>query len=131
MNRPATVLAVKMRAVTKSYGQVHVLRGIDLDVPSGQRIAIIGRSGSGKTTMLRLLMTLERPDSGTIEIDGDLLGLRNVAGKLMPDTTAHLRHVRGKIGMVFQHFNLFPHMTAVQNVMEAPLRVLKMPRTEA
>ena len=120
-----TPLMLRLRGVDKSYGPVHILRGINLDVPAGQRIAVIGPSGSGKTTLLRVIMTLERPESGTIEIEGELLGQKKLAnGRLVPDTGASFRAVRGKIGMVFQHFNLFPHMTALQNIIEAPVHVL-------
>jgi len=125
------VPAVRFRGVRKSFGNVHVLRGVDLDVPSGQKLAIIGPSGSGKTTLLRLIMTLERAEEGTIEIDGELLGLRQVNGRLVRDSERHLREVRGKVGMVFQHFNLFPHMTAMGNVMEGPVRVLGLSREDA
>jgi polar amino acid transport system ATP-binding protein len=76
-------------------------------------------------------MTLERYESGTIEVGGELLGLRRQGDRLIPDTEAHLRQVRKQIGMVFQHFNLFPHMTALQNVIEAPIRVLRLSRAEA
>ena len=122
---------VRFRAVSKAFGDVHVMREVDLDIPAGQKVAIIGPSGSGKTTLLRLLMTLEKPDSGTIEVEGELLGLRRVDGRLVPDNPRHLRSVRSKITMVFQHFNLFPHMTALQNVTEAPIHVLGLPRAEA
>ncbi|MBM4407543.1 MAG: ectoine/hydroxyectoine ABC transporter ATP-binding protein EhuA [Chloroflexi bacterium] len=127
----AGVTAVRFRSVHKSFGAVRVLRGIDLEVPTGQRLAIIGPSGSGKTTILRLAMTLERPDSGTIEIEGELLGQKRVGDRLVPDDERHLRQVRGKIGMVFQHFNLFPHMTALQNVMLGPVNALGLTRAEA
>jgi polar amino acid transport system ATP-binding protein len=123
--------AVRFRGVSKSFGTLEVIRGIDLDVPGGQKVAVIGPSGSGKTTLLRLIMTLERPEKGTIEIEGELLGLRREKGRLAPDSDRHLRQVRGKIGMVFQHFNLFPHMTALQNVMVGPVQVLRMPKGEA
>ena len=122
---------LRMRGVSKSYGAVQILRGIDLDVEAGQRIALIGPSGSGKTTLLRLVMTLETPEAGTIEVDGELLGMRRVGGRLVKDTGAHMRAVRGKIGMVFQHFNLFPHMSAVQNIMDAPVHVRGMSKDEA
>src|SRR5437016_302759 len=95
---------VRFRAVSKAFGDVHVMREVDLDIPAGQKVAIIGPSGSGKTTMLRLLMTLEKPDSGTIEVEGELLGLRRVDGRLVPDNARHFRSVRSKITMVFQHF---------------------------
>jgi len=122
---------IRFRHVRNSYGPVNVLDDLDLDIAEGEKVAIIGPSGSGKTTILRLLMTLERYESGTIEIGGELLGLRRQGDRLIPDTEAHLRQVRKQIGMVFQHFNLFPHMTALQNVIEAPIRVLRLPRAEA
>jgi polar amino acid transport system ATP-binding protein len=122
---------LRLRGVTKSYGSLHVLQDIDLDVLPGQRVAIIGPSGSGKTTLLRVVMTLEQPERGTIEVEGVLLGLRRVGNQLVKDDEKHLRTVRGKIGMVFQHFNLFPHMTALDNITEAPTRVLGLTREEA
>jgi polar amino acid transport system ATP-binding protein len=122
---------IRFRQVRKSYGAVNVLDDLDLDIAEGEKVAIIGPSGSGKTTILRLLMTLERYESGTIEVGGELLGLRRLGDRLVSDTEAHLRQVRKQIGMVFQHFNLFPHMTALQNVIEAPIRVLRLSRAEA
>ena len=122
---------IRFRQVRKSYGELRVLDDLDLDIAEGEKVAIIGPSGSGKTTILRLLMTLERYESGTIEVGGELLGLRRQGDRLVPDTEAHLRQVRKQIGMVFQHFNLFPHMTALQNVIEAPVRVLGLSRAAA
>jgi polar amino acid transport system ATP-binding protein len=122
---------VRFHGVSKAFGPLQVLREVDLEIPAGQKVAIIGPSGSGKTTLLRLLMTLERPDAGEIEVEGELLGVRRQGDRLVPDSQAHLRSVRGKIGMVFQHFNLFPHMTALQNVMEAPVHVLGLPAADA
>lgn len=124
-------LAVRCAGLVKRFGSLTVIRELDLSVPTGEKVAIIGPSGSGKTTLLRLLMTLERPDAGTIEIFGELLGAKEINGQLVQDDERHLRGVRGQIGMVFQHFNLFPHMTAKQNIMEAPVHVLRMPRSEA
>jgi polar amino acid transport system ATP-binding protein len=126
-----TVCAVRLSAVRKSYGSLAVLKGIDLEIPVGQKLAVIGRSGSGKTTLLRLLMTLDRPDSGTIEIMGELLGVKRVGDRLVNDDDRHLRQVRGNVGMVFQHFNLFPHMTAIENIIEAPVHVLHVRSQEA
>lgn len=122
---------VRFRKVRKSFGSVHVLRELDFDVAPGERVAIIGASGSGKTTLLRLLMTLERVDSGMIEVDGELLSHMEVGGKLVEADEKHLRRIRGKIGMVFQLFNLFPHMTVLRNVTEAPIHVLGLSREEA
>jgi polar amino acid transport system ATP-binding protein len=121
---------VEFRGVTKAYGDNPVLRGFDLAVPAGQRVALIGRSGSGKTTLLRLLMTIERPDSGVINVEGEPLG-REVGGKVVWRSGAELRRIRGKIGMVFQHFNLFPHMTVLDNIIEAPVHVLGIARKAA
>ncbi len=123
--------AVRFSAVYKSYGELLVLDRIDLAIPEGQKVAIIGPSGSGKTTILRLLMTLEHYESGTIEVFGDLLGLRREGEALVRDRENHIRTIRKQIGMVFQHFNLFPHMTALQNVIEAPMQVLGLSRSEA
>ena len=122
---------LRLSGVSKSYGSVQILREIDLDVGAGQRIALIGPSGSGKTTLLRLVMTLETPEVGTIEVEGELLGLRRVGDRLVKDRGAHLRSVRGKIGMVFQHFNLFPHMTALQNIMDGPVHVRGLSKEQA
>ena len=122
---------VRFRGVTKCYGDRTVLRDLDLDVAPNEKVAIIGPSGSGKTTLLRVLMTLERIDAGVIEVDGEPLTHMPRHGKLVPANATYLRRVRGKIGMVFQHFNLFPHMTAWQNCIEAPLHVLGLPKREA
>lgn len=127
----ATHPMVRYRKVTKSFGTLQVLRGIDLDVAPAERVAVIGPSGSGKTTLARLLMTLERPTSGTIEVDGEYLYHKKVGDRLVPADQRHIRRVRGKIGMVFQHFNLFPHMTVLQNCIEGPVHVLRMSREEA
>jgi polar amino acid transport system ATP-binding protein len=125
------VPAVRLSGVDKYFGEHHVLRNLDLDIPVGQKTAVIGPSGSGKTTILRLLMTLEQPTSGTIFIDGQPLeriwdGTRY---SLLP--LAQRRATRGRIGMVFQQFNLFPHMTVLRNITEAPIRSLGMARDEA
>ena len=121
---------VRLRKVNKSYGDLRVLRDLDIEVARGERLAVIGPSGSGKSTLLRLLMTLERPDSGLIEVDGDPLWEVERDGRQAPADERRLRRVRGKVGMVFQHFNLFPHMKALENVALAPMRVLGMSRQE-
>lgn len=117
--------------ISKSYGDLHVLKNIDLNIAPGEKVALIGPSGSGKTTLARLLMTLEEPTSGTIEVDGELLWHQRVNDKLVKANEKHLHQVRGNIGMVFQHFNLFPHMTILRNVMEAPRNVLGLSKEEA
>jgi polar amino acid transport system ATP-binding protein len=122
---------VRFDEVTKRYGPLTVLDELKLDVARGEKVAIIGPSGSGKTTVLRMLMTLERIDEGVIWVDGEPLTHMERDGALVPADAAHLRRVRGKIGMVFQHFNLFPHMTALAKCIEAPRRVLGLSAGEA
>jgi len=126
-----TVPMVRFDKVTKSYGTFIVLDQLELDIAAGEKVAIIGPSGSGKTTVLRMLMTLERINGGVIWVDGEPLTSMPRNGGLVPADPRHLRRMRGKIGMVFQHFNLFPHMTALKNCIEAPCTVLKMPKAEA
>ena len=122
---------VRVRSLRKAYGDRPVLRGVDLDVAHGERVAVIGPSGSGKSTLLRLLMTLEKPDGGTIEIDGDPMWTARRGGREVPADEAHLRAVRGRIGMVFQQFNLFPHRNVLRNVTLAPQLRLGLTRREA
>ena len=122
---------VSYQDIRKSFGETEVLKGIELDIKPGEKITIIGPSGSGKTTIIRMLMTLEEPTSGVIEVDGEPLWHKEVNGRLVPADEKHLRKVRGKIGMVFQQYNLFPHMTILRNVIEAPIHVLGVPKQEA
>jgi polar amino acid transport system ATP-binding protein len=122
---------VRFEKVTKSYGNLIVLDQLDLDIAAGEKVAVIGPSGSGKTTVLRMLMTLERINGGIIWVDGEPLTSMQRNGELVPADARHLRRMRGKIGMVFQHFNLFPHMTALKNCMEAPCTVLRLSKSEA
>lgn len=122
---------IRVTDLRKNYGALEVLRGMSLEVARGEKLSIIGPSGSGKSTLLRLLMTLEKPSGGTIEIDGQLLWRMQRNGAEVPADQQHIRAIRGKVGMVFQHFNLFPHMTALQNVTLAPTKVLGMSKEEA
>lgn len=122
---------VSYRNVTKSFGDHTVLNELDLDIQHGEVIALIGPSGSGKTTIARLLMTLEKPSSGTIEVNGEMLWHMEKRGKLVSANEKHLHRVRSRIGMVFQHFNLFPHLTILRNVMEALIQVHKIPKLQA
>ncbi|MFD1928270.1 ectoine/hydroxyectoine ABC transporter ATP-binding protein EhuA [Sporosarcina siberiensis] len=117
--------------VHKSFGEVDVLKGINLSIQPGEKIALIGPSGSGKTTIIRLLMTLEQPTAGKMEVNGKNLWQMKKNDKLIPANDKHLREVRGDIGMVFQHFNLFPHMTVLENCMSAPISVKKESKESA
>lgn len=121
---------VRYQDVTKSFGDVHVLKGINLDIHPGEKIAVIGPSGSGKTTIIRMLMTLEEPTSGDIFVNGTNLWKMDKNGSKVRANEKHLRDVRGDIGMVFQHFNLFPHMTILENCMSAPVHVKKENKEE-
>lgn len=114
---------VEYKDVHKSFGDVEVLKGIDLDIFPAEKIAVIGPSGSGKTTIIRMLMTLEEPTDGDIIVDGKNLWKMEKHGKMVEADEKHLREIRGDIGMVFQHFNLFPHMTILENCMTAPIHV--------
>ncbi|MEZ5802039.1 MAG: ectoine/hydroxyectoine ABC transporter ATP-binding protein EhuA [Rhizobiaceae bacterium] len=122
---------IRFENVSKRYGPLAVLDGLDLEISRGEKVSIIGPSGSGKTTVLRMLMTLETINDGVIWVDGEPLTHMYRGGVLVPANAAHLRRVRAKIGMVFQSFNLFPHMTALGNCIEAPMTVLGMKRADA
>lgn len=117
--------------VTKSFGDVEVLKGIHLDIEPAEKVAVIGPSGSGKTTLIRMLMTLEEPTSGSIIVDGKNLWHMEEKGNLVSANEKHLSEVRGDIGMVFQHFNLFPHMSILENCMIAPIQVKKEDKASA
>jgi polar amino acid transport system ATP-binding protein len=122
---------VEMSKVTKAFGENVVLRELDLSVDPGEVVVIIGPSGSGKTTILRVIMTLERIDSGNIMIDGRQLYHEEKGDELVPASEKHIRTVRSDISMVFQHFNLFPHKSARENVMLAPMKVKGQSKDEA
>lgn len=131
MNLPTNEPMVRFSGVTKRYGGVTVLDRLDLDVAPREKLAIIGPSGSGKSTILRTLMTLDPIDDGVIRVDGEPLTHMERQGKLVPADARHLRRVRGKVGMVFQHFNLFAHMSVLRNCMEALEAVLKLSKDDA
>jgi len=122
---------VHAEKIVKSFGHLTVLNGVDLCVKRGQVVVIIGPSGSGKTTLLRCINHLEKIDSGRIYIDGQLVGYREVNGRVVEDKEAAIAHMRSQVGFVFQRFNLFPHLTALENVIEAPVHVLHQPQAEA
>jgi polar amino acid transport system ATP-binding protein len=114
---------VKAEGVHKYFGRLHVLRGIDLEVEPGEVMCVIGPSGSGKSTFLRCINHLEKIDSGRLQVDGHLVGYRQRGDKLHEMRESEVAAQRQEIGMVFQRFNLFPHMAALDNVMEAPIQV--------
>lgn len=127
-----TPAMIKARNVQKYFGQLHVLKGIDLDIVKGEVLAIIGPSGSGKSTFLRCMNFLEEYDHGEIWLGDELVGYRKSAnGKLAKDGAARIAAIRTRMGMVFQSFNLFPHMSVLENVIEGPTIVQRRKREEA
>jgi polar amino acid transport system ATP-binding protein len=129
---PITVeAAVEATDVHKSFGRLEVLKGVTLTVRRGEVVCVIGPSGSGKTTFLRCINHLEKIQRGRIMVNGHLIGYREVEGQLIEDRERAIAQQRREIGMVFQRFNLFPHLTALENITEAPIRVRRLPRDEA
>jgi polar amino acid transport system ATP-binding protein len=124
-------LALHALDVRKRFGRLEVLKGVSLEVPRGETVCVIGPSGSGKSTFLRCINHLEKIDSGRIEVNGHLIGYRERKGGLAEDSERSIARQRAEIGLVFQRFNLFPHMTALGNVIEAPVRVRKTRREDA
>ncbi|MFJ4826867.1 amino acid ABC transporter ATP-binding protein [Streptomyces bacillaris] len=122
---------VEIRAVHKNFGSLEVLRGVDLSVRPGEVTVILGPSGSGKSTLLRTINHLEKVDQGWISVDGTLVGYRRDGNKLYELREREVLRQRTKIGFVFQNFNLFPHLTVVENIIEAPVSALRRPRKEA
>ncbi|WP_321863200.1 ABC transporter ATP-binding protein [Burkholderia cenocepacia] len=131
MNTPAPV-ALSVRNIHKSFGDHHVLKGISLDAHEGDVISILGASGSGKSTFLRCLNLLETPDDGSVALAGEELAMKRARdGKLHPSDRRQVDRIRSQLGMVFQNFNLWSHMTVLDNLVEGPLRVQKRSRAEA
>ena len=122
---------IRVDNIVKRYGSLTVLDGLSIEVMPGEKLALIGPSGSGKTTILRILMTLESISGGHIEVDGEQLYHMPKNGSLVPADERHLQKMRSKIGMVFQHFNLFPHKTVLDNVTLAPILTKGVPRAAA
>ncbi|QKZ17154.1 amino acid ABC transporter ATP-binding protein [Streptomyces chartreusis] len=122
---------VRIIDLHKSFGPVEVLKGVDLEVHRGQVVVILGRSGSGKSTMLRCVNHLERPSRGTVVVDGEVIGYRVKGHKLYELPSSAIAKQRTKTGMVFQAYNLFPHMTVLENLIEAPRRVKGVNRDKA
>lgn len=129
---PESALAVEGSGIHKWFGQMHVLDDVSFAVSSGEVVVIIGPSGSGKTTLLRCMNHLERIDKGRLLVNGHLIGYReNAKGELVEESEAEIASQRQEIGFVFQHFNLFPHLTAIENVAIAPVRVRKTAKAQA
>src|SRR6476659_1884113 len=134
---PATVVStvaepmVKADHVRKHFGSLQVLKGLSLEVAPKEVVCLIGPSGSGKSTFLRCVNHLEKIDAGRLYVDGELVGYRQVNGTIYELPDSEIARKRAEIGMVFQRFNLFPHMTALRNVIEAPVRVKDVPKREA
>jgi polar amino acid transport system ATP-binding protein len=124
MSNQLPMLAVE--DLHKRFGRLEVLKGVDIEVDRGKTVVVIGPSGSGKSTLLRCINHLEPIDKGRVYVDGELVGYRESSGKLKPLSERTAARQRTEIGMVFQRFNLFPHMTALQNVMEAPIHVRRL-----
>ena len=122
---------VKAESVRKRFGRLEVLKGVSLEVQEGEVVCMIGPSGSGKSTFLRCINHLEKIDAGRLWVDGRLVGYRQVGDKLHEQRDAEVCRDRAEIGMVFQSFNLFGHMTALENVIEAPVHVKNVPKRQA
>ena len=123
--------ALRVEGVRKSYGQVEVLKGINMQVKPGEVTCLVGPSGSGKSTFLRCINHLEKINSGRLYVHGELVGYREKKGRLYELTDREVCRKRAEIVMVFQNFNLFQHMTVLENIIEAPTRVLKISKEEA
>jgi polar amino acid transport system ATP-binding protein len=126
-----TEVVMQAEDVHKRFGRLEVLKGVSLEVDKGETVCIIGPSGSGKTTFIRCINHLEKVNGGRITVNGHLIGYRERNGKLVEDSEKSIARQRTQIGMVFQRFNLFPHKTALENVIEAPIHVLDTPEKQA
>jgi len=127
----ATTTVVEAHQVRKSFNGVEILKGVDLTIDNGDVVCLIGPSGSGKSTFLRCINHLEKIDGGALYVDGEMVGYRREGDRLYELKEAEVARKRMHIGMVFQRFNLFGHMTALENVMEAPVTVKKIPKAQA
>ncbi len=123
-------LALSVNALKKSFGSLQVLKGISLEAHEGDVISILGASGSGKSTFLRCINLLEMPDSGDVTVGGETIAMRRRRGQMEPSSRRQVDRIRSELGMVFQSFNLWSHMTVLQNLIEGPVHVQKRPRAE-
>jgi octopine/nopaline transport system ATP-binding protein len=132
LTNPAPPTAIVVEDVHKCFGHLQVLKGVSLSANEGDVIALIGSSGSGKSTLLRCINLLETPDSGNVHIAGELIRMKkNRRKETVPEDPRQVDRIRSRLGMVFQHFNLWTHMTILENVIEAPVHVLKRPKKDA
>lgn len=131
MSAPTTSVMVDIKSVHKNFGSLEVLKGVDLEVRTGEVTVVLGPSGSGKSTLLRTINHLEKVDQGWISVDGTLVGYRRSGDKLYELREREILKQRTQIGFVFQNFNLFPHLTVLDNIVEAPVSALKRPRKDA
>ncbi|HSO66695.1 MAG TPA: ATP-binding cassette domain-containing protein [Desulfatirhabdiaceae bacterium] len=132
MTQTASRHAIVAETIYKRFGQLEVLKGVSLSADEGNVIALIGSSGSGKSTLLRCINLLETPDSGNVYISGELIRMKkNRRGETVPEDNKQVDRIRTRLGMVFQHFNLWSHMTILENVIEAPVHVMKKPKKYA
>src|SRR5210317_344662 len=131
-NMAESAPALKVEDIHKSFGNIKVLKGISLEAFDHDVISILGSSGSGKSTLLRCINLLETPTSGNVYVHGELINMRDTgSGERRPVDRKQVERIRSKLAMVFQQFNLWAHMTVMQNVIEAPVHVLKLPKQEA
>lgn len=129
--QPTASVVVQAESVNKYFGSLHVLKDVNLQVRKNETVVVIGPSGSGKSTLLRCINHLEKINGGRIYVNGHLIGYLEQSGKLVEDNEKNIARQRAEIGMVFQRFNLFPHLTALENIIEAPIQVRKTPRDQA
>ncbi len=129
--QPDNSVVVQAEKVNKYFGSLHVLKDISLQVRRNEVLIVIGPSGSGKSTLLRSINHLEKINSGHIYVNGRMIGYKEVNGRLVEESEANIARHRAEIGMVFQRFNLFPHLTVVENIIEAPVNVKKIPSDQA
>jgi polar amino acid transport system ATP-binding protein len=122
---------LRMEGIAKSYGKIVALRGIDLTVNQGEIVCLIGPSGCGKSTLLRCINFLEEPDQGSVALEGEPIGFLSMHGRRRRDSEANINRMRSKVGMVFQHFNIWPHLTALENVVVPQLHVARTSRVQA
>jgi len=130
-SQPGSSVVVQAEKVNKYFGSLHVLKDVSLQVSKNEVVVVIGPSGSGKSTLLRSINHLEKINSGRIYVNGRMIGYKERNGRLVEESEANIARLRAEIGMVFQRFNLFPHLTVMENIIEAPINVRRTPVEQA